>query len=554
MLINMGSIYCQTAAKRPGSNSMITPYPHQRQAIDSLYNWFAANQEGNPLLVLPTGAGKSVVLAVMIREILQSWPDQRILVLTHVKELIEQNAKRLAAVWPEAPMGIHSAGLRRRDCFDPIIFAGIQSVHSKALHLGRFDLILVDECHLISGKASSMYQQFFAASRQINPVIRIVGLTATDFRTGTGSLTHGHDALFAAVAYQIDLLYLIEQGFLCPLVSRPVDTQIDVTGVQTQNGEFVAGQLESAADKDEITQAALSEAIALGADRQHWLVFCAGVNHAYHVTAALNARGVKAACVTGETPALARANAIAEYRAGRLRALVTVGVLTTGFDAPETDLLVMLRPTQSPGLYVQISGRGMRTAPGKTDCMVLDFAGNALRHGPVDQVKAWIPKPKTGPTAAPFKICPECESKVATSTRVCYCGYEFDLSEKPKHDAHATTAPMLSTDIRAATVRKPVSRVIYCKHQSIGKMPSLRVDYYDGLMKAASEWVCLQHDGYARRKAVQWWVQRRNDPALPVPDSIDEALDAMPYDNLKRPSAIVIVQKKYPEIVGYEFE
>ena len=143
---------------------------------------------------------------------------------------------------------------------------------------------------------------------------------------------------------------------------------------------------------------------------------------------------------------------------------------------------------------------------------------------------------------------------MATSTRVCYCGYEFDLSEKPKHDAHATTAPMLSTDIRAATVRKPVSRVIYCKHQSIGKMPSLRVDYYDGLMKAASEWVCLQHDGYARRKAVQWWVQRRNDPALPVPDSIDEALDAMPYDNLKRPSAIVIVQKKYPEIVGYEFE
>ncbi|MFM2054710.1 MAG: Salicola phage CGphi29, partial [Pseudomonadota bacterium] len=121
---------------------------YQRQAIDSLMDWFRANPTGNPMLVLPTGAGKSVVLAMLIREALEQWPATRVLLLTHVKELIQQNAAKMLSVWPQAPLGIYSAGLGRRDTYRQIIFAGIQSVHNKAMHLGAFDLIIIDECHL----------------------------------------------------------------------------------------------------------------------------------------------------------------------------------------------------------------------------------------------------------------------------------------------------------------------------------------------------------------------------------------------------------------------
>lgn len=531
---------------------MITLYPHQRSSIDALYEWFRSNQEGNPLLVLPTGSGKSVVLAKMIQEIFETWPGQRVLMLTHVKELIDQNAKRLKAVWPMAPLGIYSAGLGRKDAFDPIIFAGIQSVWKKALHLGRFDLIFVDEAHLIGGDSGSRYQVFFDEAREINPGVRIVGLTATAFRTTTGALTHGDLALFADVAYEIGLLQLIADGFLCPLVTKSTTTQLDVSGVKSRNGEFIPGQLERAVDRDDVTQAALDEVERYGADRKQWLVFCAGVSHAGHVTAALQARGVPAGCVTGKTNRYQRDNLIASYRSGRLRALVNANVLTTGFDAPETDLLAVLRPTQSPGLYVQIMGRGMRTAPGKESCLVLDFAGNVSRHGPVDQVKAWIPKPKDEGVSAPMKVCPSCGTRVAASVRICGCGHVFEFNEEPPHSATASDAPVLSTDSRSLDTRH-VTHCSYHHHQSIGKLPSLRVDYFSGMLRVASEWVCLNHDGYARAKAAHWWI-RRVGTAIPVPATVRDALELPLQEIVKQPKAIVIKQGKYSEIVGYEFE
>ena len=531
---------------------MITLYPHQRAAIDALYDWFRANKEGNPLLVLPTGSGKSIVIATLIREIFETWPGQRVLMLTHVKELLEQNASRLKSVWSQAPLGIYSAGLGRKDAFNPVIFAGIQSVFTKALHLGRFDLIFVDEAHLIGSDAGSRYQVFFDAAREINPDVRIVGLTATAFRTTTGALTHGDMALFSDVAYEIGLLQLIAEGFLCPLVTKSTATQLDVTGVKSHKGEFLQGQLQRAVDQDSVTQAALDEVETYGADRGKWLVFCAGVTHAEHVAAALLARGIPAGCVTGKTPNGERDNLIASYRSGRIRALVNANVLTTGFDVPATDLLVVLRPTQSPGLYVQIMGRGMRIAPGKTDCLVLDFAGNTTRHGPVDQVKAWIPRPKEDGSAAPIKVCPGCGAKVATSVRICACGYVFEFTDAPSHFATASDAPVLSTDTKSLVTRK-VSHCFYRHHQSIGKLPSLRVDYYDGMLRVASEWVCLSHDGYARAKAAQWWI-RRVGTAIPVPPTVKDALDLPLSDIVRQPKTITLKQGKYLEIVGYEFE
>jgi DNA repair protein RadD len=145
--------------------------PYQRAAIDAIYDYFAA-ATGHPLLVLPTASGKSLVAAAFIQEVLAQWPDERIIILTHVRELISQNFAELTRLWPEAPAGIYSAGLNRRDVQAQILFAGIQSVHRKAYAIQCADLVLVDEAHLVPRQASATYRRFLGDLTRINPQLR----------------------------------------------------------------------------------------------------------------------------------------------------------------------------------------------------------------------------------------------------------------------------------------------------------------------------------------------------------------------------------------------
>jgi DNA repair protein RadD len=534
---------------------MLTLRTYQSAALDALYAWFREHPEGNPLLVQPTGSGKSILIAALIKEALTQWPGQRILMLTHVKELIAQNAAKLKTLWPDAPMGIHSAGLRQHDLYEPIIFAGIQSVWKKAMHLGRFDLIIVDESHLISNGGQGMYRTFLDAATEINPAIRVIGLTATPFRTGSGSIMHGDQALFHGVAHQVQVLDLIEQGYLSPLISKRMATRIDLSEVHTRQGEFVARELEAAVDRESITQAALDEIMGYGDDRRAWLVFCTGVDHARHVAQALEERGIPTGCVTGKTPAAERDKLITQYRAGQLRALTNANVLTTGFDAPQTDMLIMLRPTQSPGLYVQMMGRGMRIAERKDDCLVMDFAKNVLRHGPVDKVEAWIPRPKAKtdvPGDAPAKECPECHVIVAAAATHCSCGYVFPPPE-PDLQAQASNAPILSTQYLPTTY--DIDNIGFRVHRKKGKPDSLRVDYLAGTWPfqrtIATEWVCLAHSGYAKAKAIRWWMK-----FMPDHKSVSNINDAVSlcHAHARCPKQIsVSEQGKYPEVKHYEF-
>jgi len=532
---------------------------YQQDAIDAVYGYFAT-EDGNPLVILPTGAGKSVVIAAFVHGVFGRWPGQRVIILTHVKELIEQNHERMVGYWPLAPAGIYSASLNRRDMFDPIIFAGIQSVHRKAQALGHFDLVLVDECHLIGHSADGMYRRFLEGLRQINPALKVIGLTATAFRTGTGDITYGEQRIFTDVAYELPIQTLLDRGYLAPLVSKRTAAEIDISGVHVRQGEFIAAELEAAVDQAGITQAAVSEIIRYGMDRRSWLIFCSGVRHAQHVQEELQRNGVPAGCVTGDTPKAERERIIADYKAGRLRAITNANVLTTGFDAPETDLIGFLRPTCSPGLYVQMAGRGMRTATGKRNCLVLDFAGNVSRHGPVDQVRPWRPhKRNGGPQAAPTKTCPECQTIVGTQTMICPdCEYEWPI--EPKHSGTASSLEILSTleNPLDYIVTLPVDGVAYSKHAKPGKIPSLRVDYTCGLRRF-SEWICFEHTGYPRNKAVAWWRQHyRSRPEFAPPGDVDAAMRALSEPNAKDrvvvPNTITINTKpKYPEIIGYGF-
>lgn len=193
----------------------------------------------------------------------------------------------------------------------------------------------------------------------------------------------------------------------------------------------------------------------------------------------------------------------------------------------------------------------MRTAPGKTDALILDFAGNTLRHGPVDQIEAWTPRPKEG-GEAPAKTCPACQTIVATAVRQCpTCGFEFPFEEKPKHAAQASAAPILSSDTAPRLETHAVSDVFYHLHPGkFGGPPTLRADYYDRYLRVASEWVCFSHEGYSRIKAVAWWAKRA--PWTPIPKTTNEAYDRR--QELTAPSSITIdTRPKYPEIKGYEF-
>ncbi|MCG6557675.1 DEAD/DEAH box helicase [Ruegeria sp. 1NDH52C] len=523
---------------------MLTLRPYQQAAITAIYGYFQTHT-GNPLVVIPTAGGKSLVMASFIEGVLKAWPDQRILIVTHVRELIAQNHAEMIGLWPDAPSGIYSAGLGKREAQARILFAGIQSIHRRAGEIGHTDLVLIDEAHLIPGKSSTMYRRFLDALKGINPALKVIGLTATPFRLDSGMLHEGQNALFTDIAYEAPVRELIDAGYLSPLVSKQPVTRLDVSKVGTRAGDFIARDLAAAVDQEAITRAAVTEIIAHGRDRKSWLAFCSGVEHARHVAEEFGRQGISCRTIFGDTPKDERDAILAAFKRGEIRALASMGVLTTGFNAPGVDLIALLRPTKSAGLYVQMVGRGTRLAPGKENCLVLDFAGNVRRHGPIDLVRPKRPG-EGGGGEAPTKLCPMCESIIALSSIECPdCGYEFPAREV-KIAPTAATLPVLSPKQQWLLV----TGVSYSRHDKLGGRPSLKVTYSCGLA-TYSEWICLEHPGYARQKAAEWW--RKRAPGCPVPLSVAEAI--LQAKELMRPSAISVRPAgRFVEVSGYRFD
>jgi DNA repair protein RadD len=469
---------------------------YQRRSIDMLYQWFEKNKSGNVCLVLPTGSGKSHIIAALCKDALQSWPETRILMLTHVKELIAQNAEKMRQHWPNAPMGIYSAGLRQKELGEPITFAGIQSVRTKAKQIGNVDLVIIDEAHLVSHKDEGGYRSLLAELSAINPNLRIVGLTASPYRLGHGYITDD-PAIFDALIEPVSIEELIHKGYLSTLRSKLTTTKLEVDGVKKRGGEYIEAELQAAVDTTDKNARVVQEIIKLGADRQSWLVFCAGVAHAQHIRDTLTMQGITAECVTGETPSAERDRILTDFKAGRIRALTNANVLTTGFDAPGIDLVAMLRPTMSPGLYVQMAGRGLRIAPGKTDCLVLDFAGVVEQHGPITAVR---PPPKKGDKQgeAPVKVCDHCQEICALSVRVCpACGEAFPEPVKPPlrlHNLDIMGQDGTDMDVNGWIWRKHISRA--------SGREMLSVTYYGNLSDPpVIEYLAVTHDGYAGEKS-----------------------------------------------------
>ena len=521
-----------------GSNVDFRPY--QTEALQALFVYWRRGG-GNPLLAMATGTGKSVVIAFLIRQLLSDYPRMRVLITAPNRELIDQDIKELRKVWPDAPIGINCEGLGSRDTDAQILFATVNSIYRNPKAIGPRELILVDEAHLIPHHDQGMYRTTLTALRELVPDLRVAGLTATPYRLDGGHLCKSEGHLFDSVVYEYSIAQGVRDGFLSPLSSKATKTSIDVSDVGKRSGEFITEQLEAVASELNVVNGACDEIVKLAGTRRAWLVFCVGVSHAELVRDALRARGVNAEMVLGETDDDDRERIIEDFRAGRLTCIVSVMVLSYGFNVPFVDLVALLRPTCSTGLYVQQVGRGTRKADGKDDCLVLDFAGNVRRFGPVDDPR--IVTKGGGNGEAPTKTCPECEEIVALAVTECpCCGYEFPAKAKIKHAAQADSAEILSNG-RAPSDWLEVEDVEYRKH--IKETPSLRVSYQCGY-DTFSEWICLEHKGYARAKAEQWW---RVLAGTGIPGTVDEALSRQ--DELAWPSHIrVAPDGKYWRIVG----
>ena len=530
---------------------------YQARSVTDLFAWWTKHQEAIdiPLLVLPTAAGKSVICAEIVRQMWEQWPDYRprTVVLVPSKELAEQNAAKLTALLPaNIHVGFVSASLGKKQHQADVIVATIGSIHKSAHLLGDIKAVIIDEAHLVNNKASDagMYRTFLAKLGEICQ-FRTVGMTATPFRGNQVWLTDGDDPLFTGVASRVTMQELLDQKFIAPLIPpvQKMTTRIDASQVGIANGDYKVGELSVLVDGylDKVAR----ESVHLAAARHKWIAFTPSVDNAERLADKLCDLGITSEVVCGETPKQQREQYIREFRSGEIQCLVTVLALSVGFDVPDVDCIIWCRPTKSPVLYVQGMGRGTRIAEGKTDCLVLDFTDTVERLGPVDAIKGRA-KRATGPQEAPYSICPGCGERNAPAALVCvFCGETIREEVQAPKDAKVSYAALLSAQREQEVTWHDISRVEYKLHRKEGKPDSVRVDYYDGFMRVASEWVCFNHTGYARQKAENWWLKR--EPVY-YPTSVERILNWLQDNQIIEPTQIATRQNgKFTEITHYEF-
>lgn len=535
--------------------------PYQSRTVSDLFAWWTKHQEPSdiPILALPTAAGKSVICAEIVRQMYENWPDYepRTVVLVPSKELAEQNAEKLVNLLPKS---IHvdfvSASLGKKVYHADVIVATIGSITKSAHLLGNIKCVVIDEAHLVNSKDAGMFRSFLKDLAKYCE-FRTVGMTATPFRGNQVWLTDGDAPIFTGIASNVTMRELLNDGFIAPLVppTTAMVTRIDASSVGMANGDYKVNELSDVVAK--YLRDVASEAIKLADDRRKWIAFTPSVVNANALCLNLHNAGIRSAVVCGETPKDDRERLIAQFRRGEIRCLVTVLALSVGFDVPDVDCIVWCRPTKSPVLYVQGMGRGVRIADGKADCLVLDFTDTVERLGPVDTIKGRA-KDKSKNSEAPFVICDACGARNHATAMVCAeCGATIREEDEIPKVAKASTAALLSSHVAPVIEWHEVTRVGYKVHQKEGKPDSLRVDYYSGILRVASEWVCFDHSGYARQKAEAWFETRKPKHYDSTSGSVREVMDWIDSEtiNLAEPTRIATRQNgKFTEVVSQSFE
>ena len=532
---------------------MLELRPYQEDAVNKTVE-FLDTRNGNPLVVAPTGSGKSLMIAALCTA-LRREANKKILILAHRKELLVQNNKAIEQLNVDAKVVYFSAALKSKSLDGDIIIAGISSIARKhQSKLPHFDYLIIDEAHLVNNENEGMYRKLinhYSSSR-------IIGLSATPFRMKGGYLHTVRDAIFTEIVVDIPITGLMEEGFLSRLTSKASAVEVDLSDLHVRGGEFIQEEYDERFNDDELIALTVQDMIKHAGDRQSWIIFCCSIDHAYKVGRELQQNGVTCLTVTGETPQEDRDIALKLFKERKIKAITNCDVLTTGFDAPNIDVIVLLRPTKSCGLYIQMVGRGARLYEGKKNCMVLDYGHNIHRFGPIDKIKlkkgmfdrieAEEPKMKT---------CPECREVIEKHLKICpECHYEYPVPDekmerKIKHSYEASGMNIIQGNAFDGNTWLPVAGHKVSIHYKENSKPSLRVDYFVGGHGKVSEWICIEHYGYPREMAHKWWYTHCKSYEAP-PTNIEDAIWRAGF--LKYPDRITATYDgKYYKIIKKDF-
>ncbi len=353
--------------------------PYQADAVKAVIHYFRRSSDP-AVIVLPTGAGKSLVIAELAR-----LAKGNVLVLAHVKELVEQNHAKYESYGLTG--AIFSSGLGRKETNQRVVFASVQSVvRNLESFKNQFSLLVIDECHRVPEDKDSSYQKVISHLRELNPGLKVLGLTATPYRLGIGWIYQYHTRglirsdtprFFKDCIFELPIFYLLDEGFLTPakLIDAPV-LSYDFSQLKpASTGRYKESELDLVIDRyKRATPQIVQQITGQAQSRRGVMIFAATVRHAQEIYSLLPEE--QSALVIGDTPGPERDSIIEQFKQQQIKYLVNVSVLTTGFDAPHVDLIAILRPTESVSLYQQIIGRGLRLSPGKEKCLVLDYAGN----------------------------------------------------------------------------------------------------------------------------------------------------------------------------------
>jgi len=527
------------------------PRPYQQEAIDAL-DYHMMHKPNNPLVVIPTGGGKSLLMAMAILKWKEAYPPLRVVVLAHRKELVDQNSKELTGMFPLGDVGVYSAGLGRKDMDNSILFASIDSIYNKAGHFPPFDVVIVDEAHRVPARGEGKYRQFIKECKITSPNLRVVGFTATPFRMGCGAIAH-KDHVLNEICYEANVGKLIDDGYLCKLRSKIGDVKPDLSNVKRNSGgDYIEASLSAAVNKADIVSRAIRSAmeIIIAEKRKSVLFFCVDIAHCKAVSMELAKYGVDAPCVTGKTPNSERDRLCNDFKDGKIKALCSVNVFSEGFNAKRVDCIVLMRPTLSAGLYVQQVGRGLRLHDAKTDCLVLDYGNCIAEHGPIDCLEAGEVK---------IIECGGCGDVFSRAIGKCpHCDWVIPKEEVERAEAEEREKRMHNDEVsqRAILGMQPedlkVNEVSVYRHCKAGNPDSLRVEYRCGL-SVFREWICLDHGGFAEKKARRWWGERFGSDeagAITVAKALEDMLLGQRIQSVTE--GITIIRRgKYHEITQH---
>jgi DNA repair protein RadD len=488
--------------------------PYQQEVVDAIS---AALNEGcmSPCVSVPTGGGKSAIISALAQRYVPK--GHSVSVLTHVRELIRQLESTCQQFLPASDIGVVAAGLGRKDGIRPLQICQIQSVFRKPQLIGPRKVLIIDEAHLTNHDEGT-YKKTIEWMRTQVPSMRLIGLSATPFRASTG-LIYGEGRLFEKCVARIGMRRLIDEGYLTPIIGKTADKDFNGDKLHMRGGDFKPDELSDFMADTHKVRNAVRDVLAKTKDRKQVLIFSCGIKHSAMIVDELRQQGAVAESVDGEMDAAKRDRILADFRAGNIQYLTNAQILTTGYDDPGIDCIVILRPTRSPGLLLQMAGRGLRLKEGKTNCLLLDFGGCLSYFGPLDTIEENISSKEKGPPgAAPTKVCPDCDTVLHAAALLCpTCGKKFERNLK--HEEVAAEAPVMSNEPQVWGVKTMTVR----RHEKPGKPPTLRLDYSGGTgFVFASEWLSIDQmsDHYAYQKAIKTLSEWPGNPWTKLGDTL----------------------------------